>query len=280
MMRETYKWILAPVQEAIHGKGVSETTWEYFQINPGAPHFTPEIERVLKENEILITEWSPIHLNRLLKSWFWKEAVHEMGALDVWQKTCCYLYLPRLKDNEVYRATVSAGAGSRDFFGFAYGKEDGGKYTGFSFGKAAPPILDGSLLLIEPSVAAAYEDAVLVKPEPPKTPEAPYKPQNGGEVPVIDEPQKPGDPGGGVPIVPVRRFYGSIDLDAILAKKHFADLVDEVVIPFTSRPGVKVRIAIEIQAEAEGGNGFDDVLQRTVKENCTVLKFKNAEFED
>jgi uncharacterized protein len=43
------------------------------------------------------------------------------------------------------------------------------------------------------------------------------------------------------------------------------------------RPGVKVKIAIEIQAEST--TGFDDGLQRAVKENCSVLKFKNAEFE-
>ena len=62
------------------------------------------------------------------------------------------------------------------------------------------------------------------------------------------------------------------------AKKQFADLVDEVVLQFTSRPGVKVKIAIEIQADS--ATGFDDVLQRAVKENCNVLRFKNAEFED
>ena len=46
---------------------------------------------------------------------------------------------------------------------------------------------------------------------------------------------------------------------------------------FTARPGVKVKIAIEIQAES--ATGFDDGLQRAVKENCNVLRFKNAEFE-
>ncbi|MCY1241227.1 hypothetical protein D9M68_780440 [compost metagenome] len=46
---------------------------------------------------------------------------------------------------------------------------------------------------------------------------------------------------------------------------------------FTLRPGVKVRIAIEIQADSPVG--FDEGLQRAVKENCNVLKFKNAEFE-
>jgi hypothetical protein len=74
-----------------------------------------------------------------------------------------------------------------------------------------------------------------------------------------------------------RNFYASIELNPIQSKKQFADLVDEVVMQFTSHPGVKVKIAIEIRAESE--TGFDDGLQRAVKENCTVLKFKSAEFE-
>jgi len=37
-----------------------------------------------------------------------------------------------------------------------------------------------------------------------------------------------------------------------------------------------VKIAIEVKAEAEVG--FSDSLQRTIKENCKVLKFKTAEF--
>jgi uncharacterized protein len=48
-------------------------------------------------------------------------------------------------------------------------------------------------------------------------------------------------------------------------------------VQFTSRPGVQVKIAIEIQAESP--TGFDEGLQRAVKENCNVLRFKNAEFE-
>lgn len=31
--------------------------------------------------------------------------------------------------------------------------------------------------------------------------------------------------------------------------------------------------------QAEATTGFDDGLQRAVKENCNVLRFKNAEFE-
>lgn len=62
MIRETYKWIVAPMQEARPGKGLSELRWEHFQVNPGAQNWSQEVERVLKENELLINEWAPIHL--------------------------------------------------------------------------------------------------------------------------------------------------------------------------------------------------------------------------
>lgn len=57
----------------------------------------------------------------------------------------------------------------------------------------------------------------------------------------------------------------------------FATIVDEVVQQFTSRLGVDVSISVEIQANSR--EGFDETLQRTIKENCNVLRFNNAEFE-
>ena len=62
------------------------------------------------------------------------------------------------------------------------------------------------------------------------------------------------------------------------ATKQFADLVDEVILQFTSRPGIKVKIALEIQAGT--ATGCDANVQRAVKENCKVLRFKNAAFEN
>lgn len=121
VIRDAYKWVLAPMQEAKPGGGVSDIKWERFQLNPGAQNMSADIERVLKENELLISEWAPIHLANLLKAWFWKPEVKETGALDVWQKSSCYLYLPRLLDGEVFTRALAAGAPSRDFFGFAYG---------------------------------------------------------------------------------------------------------------------------------------------------------------
>ena len=289
MILEAFKWLLTPTQDVRPGKGLSDLQWEHFALNPGASDFTNEIVRLLKDNELLITEWAPIHLSNMLKAWFWKPDVPEVGAQDVWQKTCQYLYLPRLREEKVFANTLTAGTDSRDFFGLAQAKQDG-RYIGFSFAKPGHPVLDGSLLVIEPTAAAAYADARRAE-EQARTTATP------GTIPATSaglakstaataQAVAPtGDPAtarqpesGGTAKQPTRRqFYGSIELDPIQAKKQFADIVDEVVMQFTSRPGVKVKIAIEIEAESPAG--FDDGIQRAVKENCNVLKFKNAEFE-
>ena len=75
-----------------------------------------------------------------------------------------------------------------------------------------------------------------------------------------------------------KQFYGTISLDPVKAKMEFATIVDEVVQQFTSRLGVNISISVEIQAKSHVG--FDEALQRTIKENCNVLQFSNAEFED
>ncbi|MEI6414944.1 MAG: DUF499 domain-containing protein [Pseudomonadota bacterium] len=280
MIREAYRWLITPVQEA-RPKGLSEIRWEHFPLNTNTPNLSQEIERVLLDNELIITEWAPIHLARVLNAWFWKDDTKAVSALQVWQQSCQQLYLPRLKDDRVFQQAMAAGTDSRDFFGFAQGQENG-RYLGFSYGKRTPLILDQSLLLIEPATAAAYAEAERIageaeRPKPTNYPE--ITPDRGNQPHVDDRANDyTADKPTSRPPTKKRQFYGNIELDPFQAKKQFADMVDEVVLPFTSRPGVKVKIAIEIQAESP--TDIDDELQRVVKENCRVLKFKNAEFEE
>ncbi len=289
MVRETYKWLLAPVQEARPGKGLSEVQWENFPLNPGAANASQEIERVMKENELLINEWAPIHLATMLRQWFWKDDQPEANALDVWQKTCQYLYLPRLKDDQVFQLTVSAGVENQDFFAVAQGKAEG-RYLGFVYGKRSTIIMDASLLLLEPGAASAYVEKLRADEEATRAPAPSPAPGPEGLATATGSPAQ----GMAAPAArtsagsttseatqpagrPKRRFYASIDLDPTLAKKQFADIVDEVVQQFTAKHGVKVRISIDLAAETPVG--FDDGLQRAVSENCRVLRFNSAEFE-
>ena len=74
-----------------------------------------------------------------------------------------------------------------------------------------------------------------------------------------------------------KQFYGNIELDPAKAKLGFVTIVDEVVQQFTAKLGLEVSISVEIQAGSK--EGFDEALQRTIKENCNVLRFDSSEFE-
>ena len=279
-IRETYRWLLVPVQEIVDGRVSPEVAWEDYSINPGAERPIEEIERVLKENEAQITEWAPIHLSSLLKRWFWKDGVAEMQAGELWENTCRYLYLPRLQNRDVLKQTIEAGATAQDYFGLAAGK-DGEKYIDFTFGKGRRSIVvDDSLLLIEATAAAAYEEST-------KPPDTPYpvdasfggsEAHEGGAVAMGGAASGGGTtpkPAGTPPVK--TRFYGCVEVDPITAKMAFSQIVDEVVAQFTSRPSATVTIKIEINAADK--KGFDENLQRAVRENSALLKFEPAEFE-
>lgn len=297
MVRETYKWLLAPMQEAKPGKGIGDLQWEHFQVNPAATNRAEEIEKILKEHELLITEWSPIHLSNLMRAWFWKEDAPAFGAVETWQKTCSYLYMPRLRDADTLRVAVGAGVSSRDFFGVAYGTEEG-RYQGFHFAENTSVIFDDTLLLIEPKAAAEFSAKLAAEAAEREAAAAPptrgSEPSGSGPSPGSGTGPSPGDSGpspaptptGGAPVPtpePVaalkkKMFFGTVELDPIKAKLQFSDVADEVLMLFTQKPGVKVRISVEIEAESPAG--FDDGLQRAVRENCNQLKFKNQAFEE
>jgi predicted AAA+ superfamily ATPase len=274
MIRETYKWLICPTEDFVSGK--PQLNWEVVTVSTTAPNLIQEIESRLREEEWLIFEWSPIHLMNLLKRWYFKEGTTEISALKVWQDCCHYLYLPRLVKDDVFKNAINLGLHSQDFFGFASGKS-GDKYLGFIFDDSASIILDESSLLIERDTAAAYKETLKPVEHVP-----PNKPGEGGIGNGVDKtPPTVRPPVDSTPPISTpakKHFYGTINLDPVRAKIDFATIVDEVVEQFTSKLGVDVKISIEIQATSQK-DGFDDAMQRAVKENCRVLKFGNAEFE-
>jgi hypothetical protein len=285
MVRETYKWIVCPTQFKATDKTID---WEIISVSTNAPNLIQEIENRLREEEWITSEWSPIHLKNLLSQWYFKDGNSDVNALKVYQDSCHYLYLPRLINDQVYKNAIGLGLDSEDFFAFASGK-DGDRYLGFHFGDGGFPMLDDACVLIDKDAALEYREKTKPTPQlqPASTP-------TGGA--IVSPTFTGGDnvsPAGtsGVPsttnvVSPTpsiqtavkKQFYGSIELDPIKAKMDFATIVDEVVQQFTAKLGVEVSISVEIRAESK--DGFDEALQRTIKENCNVLRFNNSEFEE
>ncbi len=282
LIRDTYKWLLAPLQEP--GESLE---WEVAQIASGAPKLIQEIENRLVEEEWLIKEWSPVHLRNLLDKYYFSKGAESVSALKVWQDACQYLYMPRLVNDSVLRHCIEAAIQGSDYFAFASSQRED-RFEGFAFGKAATVFIDEHSLLISREAALRYQDKL--DKEKSKTEEQKEidKPSiKDGDNDTKKSTGTDGEKGAGgdglcplptPPIAEKTRFYGSVRIDPIKAKMDFATLMDEVVQNFTSQLGVDVEISIEINARS--GKGFDANLQRAIKENCSMLKFGNAEFEE
>lgn len=273
IVRETFKCLLAPLQTIGKSGTPGEIEWEMVPLNPATRGLGPEIDRVLRENELVIEEWAPVHLANLLKRWFWKDGVSEVPAMDVWQKSCQYLYFPRLASSRVMQATIAEGAKGREFFGLATAKEED-RYVSFSFGHSAAIYMD-ALLLIEPKAAAAYE--ALTQPAPA---------QANGNVGSVADTTSTGNSeaaatasastGGAAPPMP-KRYFATVELDPVRAAVEFSKIQNELIGLFTANPAARVTIKVDI--EASDSQGFTETTVRAAKENGKTLGVKSSGFE-
>ncbi len=277
MVRETYRWLLAPGEQPQRGK--MALTWEAVAVSPAAPNFADEIQNKLKEEEWVTYAWSPVHLNRILNQWYFKDGVDHVSALKVWQDSCHYLYLPRLSDSLIFQNAIVAGCATRDGFAYAGAVEDA-RYPGFAFGRSTLVTLDNSSVLIAKEAAERYQDVM-----DQEAAEREAKRHGGGDsIPpggdgdrTSSAKQASGTVNSTATQALATRFFGLTSVDAVSATLDFSKIAEEVIQHFAAQAGVEVTVNIEIEAVAK--SGFDAGTQRTIKENCGVLKFKSAQFE-
>ncbi len=273
--RECFKWLLCPVQD--DPKATSPKV-ELHPLNTTSGTAAGELERVCRENALVIETWSPIHLRTELKSHYWKADKPAVGALAFWEDTLRYLYLPRLKSRDVLAAVVRSGTAGTDFFGTAFG-QSGGKYEGFQFGDGNVSLND-TLLLIEPEAAKQYalEQKSAAEEKPADT--------GGGSGPalVTDTGAKTADAGkagksgsGTVAVQKPKSFRGTVEVPAATAKSRLVTIAEEIINLLGSDKDAKIRITLEIDAEFP--QGASDTIRRGVSENAGQLGFKTKDWE-
>lgn len=249
---------------------------ETFPLNTGGASLGNEIERVCIDNELVIATWSPIHLRNKMQELYWKADKPAFGAMAFWEDTLRYLYLPRLKSRSVLEQAIAKGAGSRDFFGTAYGHREG-KFDGFKLGDANVQ-LDDTLLLIEPEAAKAYEAA-----HPPVSPSGPTLPGSIPPGPTPPGPMPPGpmppgsNPPGPTPASKPHAFHGNVAINASTAKMRIVQVAEEIIAVLGADPNAEVKVAVEIQVNFP--SGASDQIKRAVTENVRTLNFKNVDWE-
>ncbi|MDR7037966.1 putative AAA+ superfamily ATPase [Methylobacterium sp. BE186] len=271
-VRECYRWLLVPSQESLSDRKVEV---EAFALSTSAGSLEGEIERICADNELVITAWSPIHLRSKLKELYWKDGRKEVVALEFWEDSLRYIYLPRLKSRDVLSQAIKAGISTRDFFGIAYGRSADG-YVGFQFGSGSVQ-LDDTLLLIEPEAAESIEAAASNLVSSSITSKLPVEANRiettsgsaigGGENALSETISSPRP----------KLFHGTAEISPATAKMRMIEIADEIVNLLASDPNGELRVTIEIAADFP--NGAADHIRRAVSENARSLGLKTADWE-
>lgn len=264
-VRGTYSWLLTPVQPEPLGS-------IEFQANriSGDDNIYDRAARKLRQDGLLINEWSPDILRMELDRYIWgEEKGWSIGLKQMWEYLAQYCYLPRLIDQDVLLTAVRNGVSRLDApLAYATGINSEGYHTGLLYQSAGQVYFDEQSMLIHP-------DHVKIAPPPPKPGTGPLPPRPGdGHGPGIDTDTS--GSGQGKPQL-TTGYYGRVDLNPQRVNREMGLIVEEVIERLTSLVGCEVEITLEISARLS--EGFDEATIRTVSENSRTLKFENFEFE-
>lgn len=261
-LRSAYNWLLTPYQPDALGKIEIQAT----KIS-GEDNFYERSARKLRNDGLLISDWSPDLLKMELDKWpLWGDD-GQVGLKQLWEYLAQYCYLPRLFDHEVLLKAVRDGAGRYDApLAYATGLDTEGFHTGLVYQSSGSIYFDERSLAIRP-------DSICLRPVP-----EPQSPVEVDETPVRDDHGR--NQGLSRPQQPriVTRYYGRTTIDPQRVNKETGLIVEEIIERLTSLVGCNVEINLEIGAILPAG--FDEATMRTINENSQTLKFDQHGFEE
>lgn len=176
-----------------------------------------------------------------------------------------YVYLPKVRDKVVLESSIrDSVAKLAPQFGYADGfDETTGKYLKLIWAKNPPEFASPSAMIVREAEAQKQlveEGIPAPSPEPGSPPGPTPQPGNPNPVP------------GPVTASNPRRFYGSVEIDIVRPVKSFDAILNAVVMELQRTQGAKVKLTLEIEAEAAGG--FPESEVSVVRDNARQLKFK------
>lgn len=276
LLQDSYQWLLVPTQP----KPTGEIEWEEYRLQGKDSPILQASRKLIQEERLITTYAAPRLTLEILNDYVWKNSNH-IDLKTLWKYLSNYLYLPRLKNEQVLLNAIADGVGNllwNQNFAYAHGyDETKQKYLGLEVGKHITPTMSSSSLLVKPDVAQRQiEEERSAKPTSPPTPDVdkgaiPPFPTKGENERVTSPTPTPSQK-------KKRRFYGSVELNSLRLIGDVQQIADEVVQHLTSLKNAKVKVTLEIEAEEE--DGIPNNVIRTVSENCKTLKFKSQEFEE
>jgi hypothetical protein len=118
--------------------------------------------------------------------------------------------------------------------------------------------MPATAVLVRPEVAMGQ-----LRPVPPEPPTPGPRPPGPGPVPVSPPPSAPKQ---------ATRFFGSVEIDMVRPVKAFDAILNAVVMELQRTNGAKVKLILEVEAEAP--EGFSEADVGAVRDHARQLKFK------
>jgi predicted AAA+ superfamily ATPase len=301
LIPETYCWLLVPEQA---DPRKPDTMQEYkLQPQQGQGLLASTASSLLHTEELLIPRLAGLRLRQELdRIPLWRG--NHVAIKELSENVARYIYLPRLKQQEVLAEAIRDGVKSeswrKDTFAYAEGwDEEQQRYRNLRAGEPVSVVLEGQALLVKSEVAEAqfaaeqaeleakrreqeekanaYNNTIHTQTPPvrerggfaPVGNGAPVTNPNGNTPPTTNKP---------VETQQTQRFNGSVQINPRLMGSEAGRIMEEVVKHLTSLTGAKVKVTLEIEAELP--SGAPEHVVRTVKENSNTLRFQIAEFHE
>ncbi|MDN3687236.1 Swt1 family HEPN domain-containing protein [Cyclobacterium jeungdonense] len=270
---ETFIWILTSFQE----RGSSDIVWDVSKMN--GSNQEPYLSRVLKKltsQSLLYNDFAPTLLKMDLDNIpLWRDNSVEIKQLR--EDYAKYLYLAKLSSPTLLEQAIENGLAlvswKKDSFALAdsYDAENL-RYLGLQAGTSVMVSLDSSRLLVKADIASTQieKDKEEAEVENASTGYGKTTKPYGGEteLPTVSEPSAN---------TKKTRFFGHIETDATRFFRAADDVEKEILRHLDGIKGSDVKITIHIEASTEVG--FENDVERTLKENGRTLGFGSVEFE-
>lgn len=263
-LKEAWCYLHYPAQESAQ----ADVEWVSGKI-PAQDGLLARASKKLVAEEGLLTELGPTRLDRDLQKYIWNGKPH-LSLKDLREYLNRYIYLPRLKNQEVLIKAVQASASGMIPGPFAYAErwdEKSDIYLGLAIERAANAavVIDSDSVIVKPAVAETHRPA-------------PVQPGSGGgtQGPGEKSPDTGSQPDGGTPQPPPAerkptRFTGSVMISSERPAREIHQIVEAIVEQLTTIPGSSVKLKLEIDAEVP--SGLDRAKVRTLVENANTLGF-------
>lgn len=189
----------------------------------------------------------------------WPEDRPHLAIGEIADWFASYVYLPKLRDGVVLDQSIQEALTKFDAkFGYAENYDaPSNSYSGLVYAKTAPEVFGPSALLVRAEVALEH-----LRRESRGSQEGAPK-GDGAGIKAVPQPSEPTKP---------HRFYGSVEIDMVRPVKSFDVILNSVILELQRTPGAKVKVTLEVVAEAPSGFAAAEV--SIVRDNAKQLKFR------